>query len=112
MAGLAIRADYEPAELRRLARRAKGRAQALRLLAIAVALEGAARAEAAKAGAMDRQTLRDWVIRFNEAGPEGLIDRPKGHARCRRPEGLDAEATQSEARRRVGLADRRRNRLL
>jgi hypothetical protein len=47
MTGLAIRADYEPAELRRLARRAKGRAQALRLLAIAVALEGAARAEAA-----------------------------------------------------------------
>jgi putative transposase len=87
MTGLAIRADYEPAELRRLARRAKGRAQALRLLAIAVALEGAARAEAAKAGAMDRQTLRDGVIRFNEAGPEGLIDRPKGHARCRLPEG-------------------------
>ena len=55
MAGLAIRADYEPAELRRLARRAKGRAQALRLLAIALALEGAARAEAAK--------LAPWIAR-------------------------------------------------
>jgi len=87
MTGLAIRTDYAPAELRRLARRARGRAQTLRLLAIAVALEGAPRAEAAKAGAMDRQTLRDWVIRFNEAGPEGLIDRPKGHARCRLEEG-------------------------
>jgi len=87
MAGLAIRADYEPAELRRLARRAKSRAQALRLMAIAAALEGARRAEAAKAGAMDRQTLRDWVIRFNEAGPEGLLDRQKGHARCRLAEG-------------------------
>jgi transposase len=63
------------------------RAQALRLLAIARALEGASRAEAAKAGAMDRQTLHDWVIRFNQAGPEGLLDRPKGHARCRLEEG-------------------------
>jgi transposase len=87
MAGLAIRADYAPAELRRLARRTKSRAQALRLIAIARALEGARRAEAAKAGAMDRQTLRDWVLRFNEAGPAGLLDRPKGHARCRLEEG-------------------------
>ena len=83
MAELAIRADCEPAELRRLARRTKNRAQALRLVAIALALEGALRAEAAKSGTMDRQTLRDWVIRFNKAGPQGLLDRPKGHARCR-----------------------------
>ncbi len=87
MAGLAIRADYDPAGLRRLARRTNHRAQALRLLAIAAALDGASRDEAAKAGGMDRQTLRDWVIRFNEAGPQGLIDRPKGHARCRLAEG-------------------------
>jgi transposase len=87
MAGLVIRADYEPAELRRLARRTNNRAQALRLLAIAAALDGARRVQAAKSGAMDRQTLRDWVIRFNEAGPQGLIDRPKGHARCRLAEG-------------------------
>src|SRR3712207_3218676 len=83
MAGLAIRADYEPAELRQLARRSNNRAQALRLMAIAAALDGACRGEAAKAGAMDRQTLRDWVARFNAAGPTGLLDRPKGHARCR-----------------------------
>jgi transposase len=83
MAGLAIRADYEPAELRQLARRSSKRAQALRLMAIAAALDGACRGEAAKAGAMDRQTLRDWVARFNAAGPTGLLDRPKGHARCR-----------------------------
>ena len=57
MAGLAIRADYEPAELRRLARRTKNRAQALRLVATALALEGAPRAEAAKSGAMDRLDL-------------------------------------------------------
>jgi transposase len=59
-----------------LAKRAKDAAQARRLLAIAAVLDGASRTEAAKAGGMDRQTLRDWVIRFNELGPEGLINRP------------------------------------
>jgi len=39
-------------------------------------LDGASRAEAAKVGGMDRQTLRDWVIRFNEQGPDGLINVP------------------------------------
>jgi transposase len=46
----------------------KKAAQAHRLLAIAAALDGATREEAAKMGGMDRQTLRDWVIRFNEQG--------------------------------------------
>jgi hypothetical protein len=62
MAGLAIRTDDEPAELRWLARRTKNRAQALRLVAIALALEGAPRAEAAKIGAMDRRSGRACVI--------------------------------------------------
>ncbi len=87
MAGLAIRADDEPAELRRLARRTNNRAQALRLVALAAALDGARRVQAATSGAMDRQTLRDGVIRFNQAGPQGLMDRPKGHAPCRLAEG-------------------------
>ena len=47
-----------------------------RLLAIAAVLEGASREEAAKIGGMDRQTLRDWVIRFNEQGADGLINIP------------------------------------
>jgi hypothetical protein len=46
------------------------------LLAIAAVLDGASREEAAKIGGMDRQTLRDWVIRFNEQGPDGLINIP------------------------------------
>jgi transposase len=87
MAGLAIRTDYAPTELRRLARRTNNRAQALRLVAIAAALQGASRAEAARAGAMDRQTLRDWVLRFNQSGTQGLLDRPKGHPHCRLDEG-------------------------
>ena len=63
-------------EVRRLAKRAKDAGQARRLLAIAAVLDGASREEAAKIGGMDRQTLRDWVIRFNEQGPEGLINKP------------------------------------
>jgi hypothetical protein len=49
---------------------------ARRLLAIAAVLDGASREDAAKVGGMDRQTLRDWVIRFNEQGPDGLINIP------------------------------------
>ena len=44
--------------------------------AIAAVLDGASREDAAKIGGMDRQTLRDWVIRFNEQGPDGLINIP------------------------------------
>ena len=63
---IAVRIDYSGQELHRLASRAKNAGQARRLLAIAAVLDGASRQEAAKVGGMDRQTLRDWVIRFNE----------------------------------------------
>jgi transposase len=69
-----LRDDYTADQLRRLARQAKDAAQARRLLAIAAVLDGASRAAAATAGGMDRQTLRDWVIRFNGQGPDGLIN--------------------------------------
>ena len=45
------------------------------MLSIAAIYDGMSRTDAARIGGMDRQTLRDWVMRFNEAGPEGLIDR-------------------------------------
>jgi transposase len=71
-----VRADYTADEVRQLAKRAKDAAQARRLLAIAAVLDGASREDAAKIGGMDRQTLRDWVIRFNGQGPDGLINIP------------------------------------
>lgn len=71
-----VRADYTADEVRRFAKQAKDAAQARRLLAIAAVLDGASREEAAKLGGMDRQTLRDWVIRFNDQGPDGLINIP------------------------------------
>jgi len=73
---IAVRSDYTSQELRGLAVRVKDAAQARRLLAIAAVLEGNSRAESAKIGGMDRQTLRDWVIRFNEQGWDGLVNRP------------------------------------
>src|SRR3982074_873589 len=73
---IAVRRDYTSGKLRRLAQRTKNAAQTCGLLAIAAVLDGASREEAAKIGGMDRQTLRDWVIRFNEQGRDGLINIP------------------------------------
>jgi putative transposase len=73
---IAVTRDFTSEEVRQLAKRAKDAAQARRLLAMAAVLDGASRQDAAKAGGMDRQTLRDWVIRFNEKGPDGLVNIP------------------------------------
>jgi transposase len=69
-----LREDYSAEELRGLARRSKDVNQSRRLLSLAAVRDGMDRGSAAKIGAMDRQTLRDWVHRFNASGPEGLID--------------------------------------
>ena len=71
-----LREDYSANELRTLARRSKDVSQSRRLLSLAAVRDGMDRAAAAKIGGMDRQTLRDWVHRFNASGPEGLIDNP------------------------------------
>jgi putative transposase len=69
-----LRTDYSTSELRLLAKRAEDADQARRLLSLAAVREGISRKAAAEIGAMDRQTLRDWVHRFNEKGPDGLIN--------------------------------------
>lgn len=74
-AAVRLRQDYGADDLRRLACKARDGAQARRLMALAAIADGKIRAEAAAIGLMDRQTLRDWVIRFNAEGPDGLIDR-------------------------------------
>jgi transposase len=71
------RRELSPEELRQEARRTKDSDQARRLLAVALVMEGATRTEAARITGMERQTLRDWVIRYNEEGVEGLRDRPR-----------------------------------
>jgi transposase len=71
------RLDLSAADLREAAARTGEAKVARRMLAIALALEGWSRQDAADACAMDRQTLRDWVHRYNEAGLDGLRDRPR-----------------------------------
>lgn len=87
---LPIRDDIAPGELRRLARRESNGRVISRMLAIAHALEGVDRGRAARLAGMDRQTLRDWVIRFNAEGVEGLRDRPKSGRRSWLDEGQQA----------------------
>jgi transposase len=76
-AALTIRDDVTPEALRRKARHEANRRAALRMLAIANALEGMSRAEAARLAGMERQALRDAVARYNVEGLAGLRDRPK-----------------------------------
>ena len=73
-AAVRLRTDLSAGELRVLAKRAADADQARRLLSLAAVLDGMSRKAAAEIGAMDRQTLRDWAHRYNEKGPEGLIN--------------------------------------
>src|SRR5664279_237445 len=70
------RTDLTPGELRDAAARSKNTRVTRRLLAIALVLDGHSRASAAEACAMDRQTLCDWVGRYNDHGLDGLSDHP------------------------------------
>ena len=66
------RMDHTAATLRGLAAKSNDAAQVRRLLALALILEGHTRREAAEQAGMDRQTLRDWVLRYNADGVAGL----------------------------------------
>ncbi len=72
--GIALRADYDAARLRALARGTRNAGQSRRLLALAEIYEGGSRTKAARVGGVGLQTVRDWVMRFNAHGPEALID--------------------------------------
>jgi len=71
------RLEHDADALRQHAGHASAAPVARRLLALALVLEGHGRRDAAKSCGMDRQTLRDWVIRYNEHGIAGLSDLPK-----------------------------------
>jgi putative transposase len=70
-----LRTDFDADALRVIARTAKDGPQARRLLALAAVYEGATRAEGARIGGVTVQIVRDWVVKFNAHGPEGLINR-------------------------------------
>jgi transposase len=76
MAGaIGVRADYSAADLRRAARKSADGEHVRRLLALAAILDGGSRSEAAKVGGVTLQIVRDWVIRFNAEGSDGLKSR-------------------------------------
>jgi transposase len=74
-AAIGLRDDFDAGALRAIAKRAKDGPQARRLLALAAVYDGGSRSEAAKIGGVGLQIVRDWVLRFNALGPDGLIDR-------------------------------------
>ena len=69
-----LREDYDARYLRALAKASRDANQTRRLLALAAIYEGGSRGEAARIGGVGIQAVRDWVLAFNAAGPEGLID--------------------------------------
>jgi transposase len=71
---VALRTDFDAARLRALARQSKDGPQTRRLLALAAIYDGGSRTEAARIGGVGLQTVRDWVLRFNAQGPNGLLD--------------------------------------
>jgi transposase len=72
--GILLRDDFKSADLRRLAKTTKDAAQSRRLVALAEIYDGGTRTDAARLGGVGLQTVRDWVLRFNARGAEGLID--------------------------------------
>ncbi|MEQ8778711.1 MAG: helix-turn-helix domain-containing protein [Roseibium album] len=72
---IALREEYDAGLLRRLAKRSGDAYQTRRLLALASIYDGCKRLDAARIGGVTLQIVRDWVLRFNAEGPEGLIDR-------------------------------------
>src|SRR5918911_1581136 len=85
------RQELGAVELRREAKRCRDAAAARRMLALALVLEGFSREEAARHAGMDRQTLRDWVHRYNAEGLDGLRDRPRSGRRPRLSPEQEAE---------------------
>lgn len=74
-APISLREDYDAAQLRAFAKRTQDANQSRRLLALAEVYDGRRRSDAARVGGVTLQIVRDWVIRFNAEGPDGLIDR-------------------------------------
>lgn len=74
-AAIGVRSDYSSADLRRFVRRCGDADQVRRVLALALILDGGSRSDAAKMAGVTLQIVRDWVLRFNAGGPEGLATR-------------------------------------
>ena len=79
---IALREDFDGLDLRRLAKASKDAGQSRRLLVLAGIYDGGRRTDAARIGNVGLQVIRDWVLRFNAEGADGLIDRKPPGARA------------------------------
>ena len=86
-AAVSLREDFTGDDLRRLAKRSKDGAQSRRLVALAAVYDGGRRGDAARIGGVGLQVVRDWVLRFNAEGPDGLLDRKAPGQRRKLDEG-------------------------
>ena len=82
-----LRNDFDSVSLRRLAKRTRDATQSRRLLALAEVYDGGSRTDASRIGGVGLQIIRDWVLRFNARGPDGLVDgkspgAPSNSMRC------------------------------
>ena len=91
MAVAITRRELDADGLRREAARCRDAKAARRMLALALVLEGGSRETAARAAGMDRQSLRDWVHRYNAEGLAGLRDRRRPGRRPRLTPAQEAE---------------------
>ena len=73
-AGILLRDDFDGSALRRLARQSHNAGQTRRLLALAEIYDGGSRSDAARIGGVGVPIVRDWVVRFNANGPDGLLN--------------------------------------
>ncbi len=96
-AAVELRDDFSADDLRRLAVLSRDTHQARRLLALAAVRDGMSRESAARIGAMDRQTLRDWVHAFNAHSPDGLINA--------KPPGAPSKLTNVQRAEMIGLVE-------
>lgn len=101
-----LRADFDAQKARAAAKRSKDGPQARRLLALAAVYEGATRTQAAKIGGVTLQIVRDWVLKFNAHGPDGLIDRKEPGSRPGSTTGIERRSPLSSraGRRRRSMA--------
>jgi hypothetical protein len=74
-APIGLREEFDALALRGLAKKTRDANQSRRLLAIAEIYDGGSRGDAARIGGVGLQTIRDWVLRFNAKGPDGLLNR-------------------------------------
>ena len=104
-----LRNDFDSVSLRRLAKRTRDATQSRRLLALAEVYDGGSRTDASRIGGVGLQIIRDWVLRFNARGPDGLVDGKSPGA----PSKLNADHRRAlaEVVRRPGPGGRRRRAL-